>query len=241
VVAGAVLVVMSVGACGDDGRTLRPAGGVPTGSGELVSTTTAPEPGVVTTPDPEADKAAALAAWEAYKTAILATDGPAASKVVSEGTFASYQVTLDRALTMERAMLEAEDVMDILMVLAVRAQLSLSQIDGLNGRQFFELGVDHGLINETTVRDISFDGAEITGDQARLTTSNATQTTRGMPMLREAGGWKVDLGGYTASLGEQFDRAAAAQGKSRLDFAIEMLGIGPGSEEAERLLKPMKG
>lgn len=230
----AVLAALAGSGCSDDGRRLDDAEGVPT--------TALPEPDAAppSTVDPAADRAAALAAWEAYRAAILAKDGAAAARVVSEGTFAQYAATLDRALTMNRTLLSREDTFDVLMVLAVRSQFNAAEIEGLDGRQFFELGVNEGLIAESTVQGLVFDGVVVTGDEARLTTSNADQAARGMHMRREAGAWKVDLGEYMTSLGAQFDRLGSQQGTSRIETALKMLGVEPGSADAERLLEPLK-
>lgn len=243
----AVLALFALAAgCGDDGRTLREADGVPNGSGQLVSTTSTTSTSLVggptTTLDVERERAAALAAWDAYKKAVLAKDGTAAGRVVTEGTFAQYGTAVDRALTENRTHLGREDVLDVVMVLTIRRDFTAEELAGVDGRRFFELAVDTGTVDAATVRGVVFDGADVDpgGLEAQLTTSKSDQAIRGMLMRKEGDGWKVDVGEYTTQVDRQITRAASDQGKTPLEAAFELLGIAPDSEEAERLLTPLK-
>lgn len=160
------------------GLGARPSTATPSASGGATQDTTEEE-GIRT-------------AFEQYRTALLERDGELASRTVDSRTLETYQRYLELAQTVDRAGLDALDLLAKLFVLRLRHELDAAQLAAATGREIFALGVDNGWISDSSVRDTEI--AKITIDNTSASVS--IRRAPNVPLFffsKEGASWKFAL------------------------------------------------
>ncbi len=137
----------------------------------------------------DSDAEAAEAAFEAYRSAILATDGAAAVELVTPSTIEWY----DRLLVASREagpseLLETLPILDALSVLSTRISLRADLASIEDGRELFVIGVEQGLIGD--------DVQTLEIDRYRIDPLDALGYVDDVPAIRlerRDADWLVDL------------------------------------------------
>lgn len=142
--------------------------------------------------DVEADRAAVLGTFEAYRGALLAKDGKRSLALVDRGTIDTYEQLLGQVRTVDRAGLERLDWSGKMSVLLARHEFDAAALAGMTGASMFMTGVERGWIDAGGVRDIKVARVEVAGEVAWLSLAQAP----GVPMfhfVKQAGDWKIEL------------------------------------------------
>lgn len=90
----------------------------------------------------EAEKEAIRNTFSQYRKALLEGDGSKALEFVDTRTIAFYDEVVQNALALPQQKLKQLDFIAKFMVLRVRHEFSKSQIEKMNGRELFKLGVE---------------------------------------------------------------------------------------------------
>lgn len=155
------------------------------------SSTSIPGTSVGARQDTTAEEAVRTA-FEQYRKALLERDGELASRTVDRRTLETYQRYLELAQTIDRAGLDALDLLAKLFVLRLRHELDAAQLAAATGREIFALGVDNGWISDSSVRDTEI--AKITIDNTSASVS--IRRAPNVPLFffsKEGVSWKFAL------------------------------------------------
>ncbi len=143
-----------------------------------------------------ADESAAVAAsFAAYKQALIAGDGAAASRLTSADTHAYLKQTLDRALTMEARELQSLPLLDQISVLMLRHNMKPQALRAMTESDPVAYAVNHQAFDMKEVEKLEAAEFSVTGSQAQAPLSNL----KGSPIpvnvhfKEEAGSWRFDL------------------------------------------------
>lgn len=138
------------------------------------------------------DEEGVRTALEQYRKALLERDGELASRTVDKKTFETYQHYLELARTVDRAGLDALDLMAKLAVLRLRHELGAARLAVATGREIFALGVDKGWVSDNSVRNADIAKIAIDHTSASVSISAAPH----VPIFfffKEGDGWKFAL------------------------------------------------
>jgi hypothetical protein len=132
--------------------------------------------------------------FDAYKTAILATDGNAAIQQIAQPTLKEYQNYIDWSLYANRETLQNLSALNKMQVFLLKHRIPADELKKMNGENAFVYAVDHDWIGKqgtvaTTIADI-----QVSGDTASAATliDGRKQSIR-FNFVKENGSWKLDL------------------------------------------------
>jgi len=159
-----------------------------------------------------ADETADVAqSFAAYKQALIDGDGAAASALTASDTHAYLKQTLDRALTMEAAELQALPLLDQVSVLMLRHNMKPAELRQMNDGDPVAYAVNQQAFDMNEVQKLEAAEFSVTGTQAQAPISNL----EGSPIpvdvhfKEEAGTWRFDLLSSIAPFRAVFDSQAA--------------------------------
>lgn len=143
-----------------------------------------------------ADESAAVAAsFAAYKQALIAGDGAAASRLTASDTHAYLKQTLDRALTMQARDLQALPLLDQIAVLMLRHNMKPQALRSMRESDPVAFAVSQRAFDMNEVEKLEAAEFSVNGSHAQAPISNL----KGSPIpvnvhfKEEAGTWRFDL------------------------------------------------
>ena len=142
-----------------------------------------------------AEPAAVRESFDAYKQALMAGDGPTASRLTASDTHAFLGETLDRALTLREEELRALPLFEQIAVLMLRHNMPAEQLRAMAKNDLVAYAVSHQTFDLDEVEKLSAEPFVVNGDRARAELSKL----KGSPIpvsvhFREEGGtWRFDL------------------------------------------------
>ena len=170
------------------------------------------------------DAKAVKATFKAYQTALLKRDGARAAAVMNRGTLDYYQRMRDLAVTGKADQVKKLPMLDKLMVIRMRHQIPLAQLEAMDGKAAFAYGVSKGWVGDNVAK-VGAGPVEITGDRASLTFMVGGEPTPAkLALQREDGAWRIDLVSLFELSGAGFKRLQEESGKSEDDFILELIG-----------------
>ena len=143
----------------------------------------------------ETDPAAVRESFDAYKQALMAGDGPTASRLTASDTHAFLGETLDRALTLREEELRGLPLFDQIAVLMLRHNMPADQLRAMAKDDLVAFAVSQQAFDLAEVEKLSAEPFVVNGDRARAELSKL----KGSPIpvsvhFREEGGtWRFDL------------------------------------------------
>lgn len=157
------------------------------------------------------DGAAAVErSFEAYKQALAEGNGAAASRLTASDTHTFLKQTLDRALTMPAADLQALPLLDQISVLMLRHNMKPEQLREMKDEDPVAYAVNQRAFDMNEVQKLEAAEFTVTGSQAQAPLSNL----KGSPIpvnvhfKEEAGTWRFDLLSSIAPYRAFFDSQA---------------------------------
>ena len=157
-----------------------------------------------------ANPAEVEASFEAYKQALIAGDGAAASELTASDTHAFLAQTLDRALTMKEPEVRALPLLDQISVLMLRHNMKAEQLREMKDGDPVAYAVEQRAFDMNEVQKLEAAEFTVTGTQAQAPLSNL----KGSPVpvnvhfKEEAGTWRFDLLSSIAPFRAVFDAQA---------------------------------
>lgn len=158
----------------------------------------------------QGDPAAVAQSFAAYKQALVDGDGAAASALTASDTHAYLEQTLDRALTMPAADLQALPLLDQVSVLMLRHNMKAAELRAMKKGDPVAYAVNQRAFDMNEVQKLEAAEFTVTGDQAQAPISNL----KGSPIpvsvhfKEEAGTWRFDLLSSIAPYRAFFDSQA---------------------------------
>ena len=170
-------------------------------------------------------KADVEAGFDAYRLAILASDGAAALATVDTQSVTFYSDLVRHALDTDSADVARLPVLEQMLVLAMRVRVPVDTLRRMGGAAAFQYGVDRGWIGVETVQSMRLGTITVREDRA-----TASALLRGEPVpglrfafAREEGTWRFDVWDLQASLSAPFLDALKKTGMATSDFLLLML------------------
>lgn len=158
--------------------------------------------------------AAVQESFAAYKQALIDGDGAKASALTASDTHAYLKQTLERALTMEAAEVQALPLLDQISVLMLRHNMKAEQLREMKNGDPVAYAVDHKSFDMNEVEKLEAAEFTVTGNQAQAPISNL----KGSPIpvnvyfKEEEGTWRFDLLSSIAPFRAVFDAQAGMLG-----------------------------
>jgi hypothetical protein len=159
------------------------------------------------------ESAAVTAAFQGYKQAALAQDGPAAAALLTDSTADFYDAARSAALTATEPELAALGPVERLTAVVMRGQLPVDVLRTATPQELLAASVDAGLIGEQGIQGVELGEVTVSGSTAR-----AAAVVQGTPapfeleFVEQDGGWKLDLLPLLQIARQGFDAAAERQG-----------------------------
>ena len=171
-------------------------------------------------------------AFEAYKAALLAADGPAVVRTVDRRTLEYYGDSVDRALDADSATVADLGFLDRLMVFSMRHRAPADTVRTFDGATALAYGVRHGWIDGLGVRLTSIGDVEVERDEAvaEMLLNGVASPGSEMTFRREGDTWRLDLTSMHPQAERDSQKMVAETGYTEdgfITFALEILAGEP--------------
>lgn len=181
-----------------------------------------------------------LAAFNDYKAAALAADGPAAAALLASTVDDFYDQARGFALTATDAELRTQPVTTQVTALFMRGSLEPELLRTADPDQLVAAAVDAGLVGEQGVEQVQIGEVTVTGDRA---TAPALVDGQAGPFnfefVREQGRWTLDLLPLLQQGSAVFEQVATQQGVTVDQLIDRTLVQKYGADKAARLRMPI--
>lgn len=181
------------------------------------------------------------ACYDAYKTAILAKDGPAAVALVDSRTLAYYGRVREMALKLPAADTRKLPLLDKLMVLTLRHRVPVEKVAAWDATSTVEHAVNEGWIGAEDVKtnelgDIAVDGQRATG--VHITKGVATSLR--FSFYQEDGKWQINLTEAMPAAEKHFKLYAASNRQTEDEFLATVLELVSGKAVDDKVWEPLQ-
>lgn len=187
----------------------------------------------------ENEGAAVVAAFDDYKSALIAQDGEAAAGIAADPTLDYYDEMRALALTATRREVKRLRLGDQLFALGLRHFLPPARLQKMDGFKVFEYSVDEGMISENAVSKMEATDADVSGDRALLSIEiGGKPAPFTFVFVREDGSWKIDMTELLKASDAGFQSLADQSGKSDDAFLMQLLTSMSGTRPSKDIWKP---
>lgn len=175
-------------------------------------------------PSPEQSKAI-HESFARLRAALKKADGKTATSLVTQNTLRLYDEARQLALSPVDLDSTKQGEVRILMALQFRYLRTRAQLQKATGASLFEWGVKSGLITDETFSELALDTMQLDGTQAVATVKRGADQVPDMRFFfsQEKGTWRLDMVPIVLLAEKQLADLRAHTGKSKTQFAIEML------------------
>lgn len=185
------------------------------------------------------EAASVVAAFDDYKSALIAQDGEAAAGVAAAATLDYYDEMRVLALTGTRREVEEMRLIDQLLALGLRHFLPPERLQDMDGFEVFAYAVDEGMISEYAVAKMEATEADVSGDRALLSVEiDGAEAPFTFVLVREDGSWKMDMTELLKVSDSAFQSLADQSGTSEDAFLMQLLTTMSGTKPSEDIWKP---
>jgi hypothetical protein len=162
--------------------------------------------------------------YEGYKQAILDQDGDAAVAMVDETTLKYYGEMRHLALEGTADVVHNLTTIDKIMVLMLRHQILVEDLNQMNAESLFVYAVDQGWIGRESVANIDLGDITVSGDQATgVHISGGTKSSLKWKFQKENGAWKIDITSIMPMAEQAFQEIIQESGQSEDEFLVTIL------------------
>lgn len=190
---------------------------------------------------PSSDVADIQQTFDAYKAAILSTDGDAAIQQIAQPTVNEYQNYIDWCLHADRETLQNLSALNKLQVFMLKHRIPAEELKQMNGEKAFVYAVDHDWIGKegtaaTTIADI-----QVSGDSASAATliDGRKQSIR-FNFLKENGSWKLDLTQSLKDTDALLDYQIMQAGVPENEYILRSIEMITGRKVADSIWDPLE-
>ncbi len=183
------------------------------------------------------ETAAVREVFHTYDVALLSNEGSAAADAVAEKSFEYYSEVRDLALYALEEELSELPAFDLMHALILRQQVPADVLRDLTGREVFQLEADEGWIFGSRLGEYEIGSITIVGDEARAEVledgwpigiteraKDGSSHPLSIRLLREAGGWKVNLQEIRMIAYIKVEIAVMIFGDSLIAYVLQRMG-----------------
>jgi hypothetical protein len=178
--------------------------------------------------------------FEAYRSAILDSEGNVAADLVTEETWTYYRGLADRALTADRTALKQEHVVDRIGILLLRQDLSPDRLQSMTGRELFAHGVDRGWVSKHSTLRIRLTNYRVDGNSAtaQMVGRNGEASDVTVEFLEQEGRWRFDVAQMIAATRPAMKLAIQLSGMTEEDLVNKAIEDGTGRKPGPEIWSP---
>lgn len=158
---------------------------------------------------------------EEYRSALLQGDGKTAIQLVDSKTIDWYDQVLAFALTLERDDLDRLDFTEKFIVLRLRHEFSLDQLEDLIGEEVLIIGIERGWISHSSVESMELEDIEVHDLRGFVTFDEMIEPI--FVFVKEDGQWKFMLWKLAALGNVAFVQLVEESGLTEDEFIIGIL------------------
>ena len=187
------------------------------------------------------EKDAVKEAFNNYKSAILNDKGEEAVNHVDSRTIAYYSDILEKTKTADSTSVESLELMDKLMVFAIRHRTSKEKILSFDGKELLVHAIQEGMVGKNSVANNSIGEVTIDGDFAKgQFIANGQAAPFFFHFYQESGDWKVDLTSIFPPANMAFQQMVDQSGQSENEYLFMLLGMLTGKEPGAEIWETIK-
>ena len=133
--------------------------------------------------------------FELYREAILAGDGEMAVQYLNQASIDYYDDLLKAALYLKESEFEKRTILDKMMILRLRMNLTAKELKNMNGRELIVYSIQKGWIGKSSVVNIELsEETKIKGDWATIEVlQNGQGSDLNFIFQKENDIWKLDI------------------------------------------------
>lgn len=182
-------------------------------------------------------------AFQRYREALLAKDGPAAAAAVDRETLAYYARMRDLALAGDAGTIRRLPVVDKLIVVRLRHEVGRATVERMDGAGLFAFGVERGWIDPASVRNAVVGSIRVDGDSA---TGEMKIDGRTAPpsvawrFKREGGSWRFCLMPLVKLAEPSFRKVVEQSGLDENVFVLAVVGKVSGRPVPDGIWAPLR-
>lgn len=158
--------------------------------------------------------------FEQFKKAVAEGRGKEASEVVASQTIEHYQNLLNLALEGDSTEVVSLKLIDRLVVVAMRNQLSKEDILQMDGKSFIAYAVDHELLGENSLTNFQLGEVRATD---KFTTAQTIAGTMETPLkihFYDQEGWRLDITPVLPAMSTSLKKTIDMAGMSEAEFIL---------------------
>ena len=180
------------------------------------------------------------ATFEAYRVALLATDGEKAAEIVTQGSRDLYRHYANQALTLDHAALNRVHIADRLTILLLRHSVERERLMQMGGAEIIAYAVDQGWISKEGTAGIQLGNYQVAGDIATgtLLRTDGSETSYKVEFLKEDGDWHLNLKKMLEFARIGIEYAVKQAGMSEDEFILALLEYSTGRKPGPEIWTP---
>ncbi len=180
------------------------------------------------------------AVFAAYKTAILADQGEAAVKLVTQNTIDYFREAKELALYGSMTELQQRSLTDRMQIAYFRHRIPLDKLQELTPEGIFQYAVERGWIGKNSVAPVSLGDPEVTDGRAKAQALvNGEAVPFHLHFAKEGDFWKLDLVPLLAIGNDAFHQMAEQRGITGDDLILQLLSAASGTEVSKDIWQPL--
>ena len=187
-----------------------------------------------------ADERSIHACFDAYKRAVLESDGESAVEQVTKGTIEYYANVLDLVFEASAEKTRALPLVDRITVLLIRARVEPERLRQMDGRQLFIYAIDHGMVGKSSVIRSDLGDVAISGDYAIGDALSAGKRS-GIQwrFYREGGRWRMDVTSVMTAANIALLQVIRDSGEEENQFVQKLVAMTLGRDPGEDIWEPL--
>jgi hypothetical protein len=178
--------------------------------------------------------------FESYKEALLKREGQASASLVNGATLDYYKRMQELALRGKEPDVRQLPIGEKLIVLRMRHQIPVQDLQMMNPQALFAHGVTQGWIDSGSVQAVSLGKIAVTGERASAETLLGKKPTPlKFAFTRDGEEWKFDLAALMPLVEQEFKKLAKESGMGEDEFLIQVLELVSGKKVAKEIWQPL--
>lgn len=180
------------------------------------------------------------ATFEAYRSALLATDGEKAAEIVTQGSRDLYRHYANQALTLNHEALNQIHIADRLTIMLLRHSVERERLMMMSGGEIITYAVEKGWISKEGTAGIRLGNYQVAGDLATgtLLREDGSETPYKVEFLKEDGAWRLNLKKMLEFARIGIEYAVKQAGMSEDEFILALLEYSTGERPGPDIWNP---
>ncbi|WP_343856352.1 hypothetical protein [Fulvivirga kasyanovii] len=178
--------------------------------------------------------------FEQFKKAVAEGNGKEASEIVAPETIEHYQSLLNLALEGDSIEVASLRLIDKLVVISMRNQLSKEDILQMDGKNFIAYAVDHGMLSKNSLINFQLGEIRVTDEFTIAQIIVGEMETPLKIHFYDQGGWRLDITPVLPEMSTSLKKTIDIAGMSEEEFILMTVQSFSGRSIGENIWFPMK-